>query len=178
MNALDRGVIKLERQNLSDDNCKMFLEQESEGIIERIDVSPDDFNKCIWVAHRSVIKRGPVCTTKIWPVFNYLITGGRQSLNDCVYPGVNLFTDTWDLLLKFRCHRFVLLKDIHKEIAKLSKGGIYVKFNYVNKNDNPVDLITRGVSLNKFKAQFLFWLHGPSWLIGKSYNVPLVSWAI
>ena len=112
LNVLDRGVIKLEWQNLYDDNCKVFLEQESEGIIERIDVYPDDFNKYIWVAHRPVIKRGSVCTTKIWPVFNYLITVDRQSLNDCVYPGVNLFTDMWDLLLKFRCHRFVLLKDI------------------------------------------------------------------
>ena len=35
------------------------------------------------------------------------------------------------------------IENIHKKIAKLSKGGIYVKFNYVNKNDNPVDLITR-----------------------------------
>ena len=67
-----------------------------------------------------------------------------------MYPGVNLFTDTWDLLLKFSCNRFVLLKDIHKEIANISKGGIHVKFDSVNTNDNSADLITRGVSLEKF----------------------------
>ena len=78
---------------------------------------------------------------------------------------MNLFTDMWDLLLKFRCNNFVLFADIHKEITKLNKS-IHVKFNYVNTNDNPADLITRGVSLDKFKAQFLFWLHGPSWLVG------------
>ena len=74
----------------------------------------------------------------------------------------------WDLLLKFRCNRFVLLKDIHKEVAKLSKGGIHVKFNSMNTNDNPADLITRGVSLNKSKTQFLFWRHGPSLLVDET----------
>ena len=43
LNVLNHVVIKLERQNLYDDYCKVFLDQESEGIIERIDVSPDDF---------------------------------------------------------------------------------------------------------------------------------------
>ena len=103
-----------------------------------------------WFPQSPAIKKDSVCTTKIRRVFNCsLRMGGRTSLNDCVYPGVNLFTVMWDLLLKFRCNRFVLLKDIQKEIAKLSKGGIHVKFNYVNTNDNPTDLITRSVSLDK-----------------------------
>ena len=76
-------------------------------------VSPDDFDKYIWVPHRLLIKKDPVCTTKIRLVFNCsLRTGNRPSLNDCVYPGVNLFTEMWDLLLKFRYNRFVLLADI------------------------------------------------------------------
>ena len=54
----------------------------------------------------------------------------------------------------------------------MSKGNIHVKFNYVNTDDNPADLITRGVSLDKFKAQFLFWLHGPSWLVGEVLQWP------
>ena len=58
LNVLDRVVIKLESQNLYDDNCfKVFLDQESGGIIERIDVSPDDFDKYIWVPHRPVEKK-------------------------------------------------------------------------------------------------------------------------
>ena len=40
-----------------------------------------------------------------------------------------------------------------------------MEFNYVNTNDNPTDLITRVVSLDKFKAQFLFVLHGPTRLV-------------
>ena len=40
--------------------------------------------------------------------------------------------------------------------------------DYVNTYDNPADLIKRGVSLNKFRVQFLFSLHDPSWLIGEA----------
>ena len=106
LNVLEHVAIKVERQNLYDDYCKVFLDRES---LSR--VSPDDFNKYIWVSHSPVIKKNPVCTTKIRPVFNCsLRTGGRPSPNDCV----NLFTDMWDLLLKFRCNRFVLLADIWK----------------------------------------------------------------
>ena len=47
-----------------------------------------------------------------------------------------------------------------------------MKFNYVNTKDNPTDLIARGVSLDKFKAQFLFWLYGPSWLVGEALQWP------
>ena len=43
LNFLDHVVIKLERQN----SYKVFLDQESEGITERIDVSPDDLNKYV-----------------------------------------------------------------------------------------------------------------------------------
>ena len=44
LNVLDHIVIKVEKQNLYKDYCKVFLDQESEGIIKRTDVSPDDFN--------------------------------------------------------------------------------------------------------------------------------------
>ena len=44
LNVLDRVVIKLEQQNLYDDYCKVFLDQESECIIEKIDVSLMIFN--------------------------------------------------------------------------------------------------------------------------------------
>ena len=54
----------------------------------------------------------------------------------------------------------------------MNEGGILVKFNYVNTNDNPADLITRGMSLDKFKAQFLFWLLVPSWLSGEALQWP------
>ena len=67
LSVLDRVVTKTEKQKLYDDYCKVFFDQESEGIIERINVSPDDFKKYIWVPHRPVIKKDPISTTKISP---------------------------------------------------------------------------------------------------------------
>lgn len=64
------------------------------------------------------------------------------------------------------------LKDIHAGIAKLRNGGVHVSFKYVNTNDNPADLITRGVSIDKFETQLLFWIHGPSWLEGEAIQWP------
>ena len=43
LNVLDRVVTKLEKQNLYDNYCKVFLDQGSEGIIEGIDVT-----RCKW----------------------------------------------------------------------------------------------------------------------------------
>ena len=83
LNVLDRVVIKLEKQNQYNDYCKVFLDQESEGIIERIDVSPTDCNKYIWVPHRPVIKKDPVCTSKIRPVFNCSLRTGGICLYIC-----------------------------------------------------------------------------------------------
>ena len=48
LNVFDLVVIKLERQNLYE-YSKVFLDQKSEGIIERMDVSLDDFYKYIWI---------------------------------------------------------------------------------------------------------------------------------
>ena len=67
---------------------------------------------------------------------------------------------------------FFSLADIHKEISTGSKGAIHVEFNYAKTNDNAAELITRDVSLDNFKAQFLFWLHGPSWLVGEALQLP------
>ena len=37
--------------------------------------------------------------------------------------------------------------------------------------DNPGDLLTRGLSLFKFKENFDFWIHGPVWI-----RTPVVVW--
>ena len=37
-------------------------------------------------------------------------------------------------------------------------------FKYIQTDQNPSDLVTRGLSFNKFKANLVYWQHGPSWL--------------
>lgn len=115
LSVLDRVSQKLSKKDLYHDYCQVFLEQEKEGIIERINVDPSNFSKYTWIPHRPVLKQDLQCTTKIRPVFNCsLRTGGKPSLNDCAYAGVNLYSDMLELILKFRTNRYVFLADIRK----------------------------------------------------------------
>ena len=44
------------------------------------------------------------------------------------------------------------------------KYNLDIVFKYVPTDQNPADLLTRGLSLNKFKDLFQFWTYGPEWL--------------
>ena len=46
----------------------------------------------------------------------------------------------------------------------LEDYGITVQFRYVKSEDNPCDLLTRGLSFNEFVKRLSFWQHGPLWL--------------
>ena len=78
---------------------RVFLEQKREGIIEWFNVSPEQYGHYIWIPHRPVIKDGDLTTTKISSVFNCsLKVRNASSLNEAVYPGINLLSDFLDLL--------------------------------------------------------------------------------
>ena len=62
------------------------------------------------------------------------------------------------------------LKDIQERIEKLHDLGFYLVFKYVNTSDNPADLITKGITLDKFRSELQFWLTGAECLIGEDIN--------
>ena len=62
------------------------------------------------------------------------------------------------------------LKDIRERIGKLHDLGFDLVFKFVSTSDNPADLITRGITLDKFRSELQFWLTGPEWLIGEDIN--------
>ena len=45
-----------------------------------------------------------------------------------------------------------------------NKFHIPVSFHYVNTEENPADLVTKGLSYNKYLSKRKFWLEGPQWL--------------
>lgn len=45
-----------------------------------------------------------------------------------------------------------------------SLNGFTPSFRYVPTTENPSDLITRGLTLERFKARHRFWCHGPDCL--------------
>ena len=64
------------------------------------------------------------------------------------------------------------LKDIREKIGKLHDLGFDLMFKYVNTSDYLADLITRGITLGKFRSELQFWLTGPEWLIGENITWP------
>ena len=63
---------------------------------------------------------------------------------------------------KFVINRLKEINVIKNEIINDFK--IDLKFKYVPTNDNPADLLSRGLSFNKFVKNFEFWTQGPTWL--------------
>ena len=64
------------------------------------------------------------------------------------------------------------LKDICERIGNLIALGYDLTFKYIRTTDNPADLITRGITLERFRASLKFWLTGPEWLTGKEICWP------
>ena len=57
------------------------------------------------------------------------------------------------------------LKDIHNMVSEISeKFSVNVSFKYVPSENNPADMITKDLSIDKFKQQLDVWVSGPEWL--------------
>ena len=105
----------LQSENLNKEYNDAFYHQESEGIIERTEASPDKFFEYIWIPHWPVIKKDEQSNTKIRPVFNCSLKTRRScSLKQASYPGINLINYMLELLLLFKINIYILLADIRK----------------------------------------------------------------
>ena len=57
------------------------------------------------------------------------------------------------------------MKDISLFKKQLGEEyGVSVIFKFVKSDDNPCDLLTRGLTFSEYGKKFDFWIHGPSWL--------------
>ena len=70
LNVMDRVQKNLNNKELYDEYVDQFKNFEKEGVIEKIEVDPRNFNKYIWIPHRPVFKTDEQSTTKMRPVFN------------------------------------------------------------------------------------------------------------
>ena len=110
----------LEKKGLLSEYQKVFHSQCEEGIIERIEVEPQDFGDYVWIPHRPIIKVDSNTTTKIRPVFNCsLKTGNKPSLNEAAFAGNNLMGDIVQLSLYFRTNDIIMLSDIKQAFLQI-----------------------------------------------------------
>ena len=64
------------------------------------------------------------------------------------------------------------IKDISNKKSSISSSGTSIHFNYVPTEENPADLLTRGLSHSAYMERLDFYLHGPSWIIEAPHDWP------
>lgn len=69
------------------------------------------------------------------------------------------------------------IQDIHKMIISLKENyNLSSQFHYVKSEENPADLLTRGLSLSNFVKHLPFWSKGPEWLSFSQLYWPEPEW--
>ena len=116
LNVLNRVSSQLTENGRFDEYANGFKQMLSDGVLEIIKVSPQDYKDYVWIPHRPVYKTDDQCTTKMRPVFNCSLKTKKEcpSLNEASYAGVNLQSDMLELLMLFRTNKYVYLSDIQK----------------------------------------------------------------
>ena len=71
---------------------------------------------------------------------------------------------------KFIKNRILEADCLKDELTKQFK--LNVVYHYVNTEDNPADLVTKGLSYNQFLKKFKFWMEGPEWLTNEFSDWP------
>lgn len=92
-----------------------------EGIIEKV-ISPfvPTNNPVFYLPHQVIIKKESL-TTKLRIVFDASAhEAGQLSLNDCLFQGVNLNPNIFDLLISFRLNKIAVLSDVEKAFLQIS----------------------------------------------------------
>jgi len=88
-------------------------EYQSLGHMRRVADAADN-KKRIFLPHQAVVRENGA-TTKIRVVFDASSKDSEGlSLNDALYKGPALQSDLFTLILRFRCHRYVICVDIKK----------------------------------------------------------------
>ena len=77
--TLERVQENLKKRGLLTEYGKIFKEQEQRGIIEKIQICPEDFEQYNFIPHHPVVKTEGHITTKVRAVFNCNIKTNKDS---------------------------------------------------------------------------------------------------
>ena len=106
-------------------------------------------------------------------LFSILKTFSKVKINN-IFVAVDaqvvlswLLSDTVKTKNQFARNR---IRDVHRMRDDLfNQFRIPISFKYVSTDQNPADLLTRGLTLEQFKQNLDFWIYGPKWI--QSSNV-------
>ena len=106
---------------LLSDYDKIFQSYQKDGIIEIVDESEimTEPGAVHYLPHRPVVRQDKE-TTKVRAVFDASAkVSDGPSLNECLYPGPNLLSKIFDILLRFRTNRFAIISDIKQAFLNI-----------------------------------------------------------
>ncbi|GBO06104.1 hypothetical protein AVEN_55895-1 [Araneus ventricosus] len=125
--------------SLFSDYKKVIDEHLRDGIIERIKDSDENKENTYYLPHRAVIRKDH-STTQLRIVFDASSHAkGQLSLNDCLYTGLNLISDLFSLLLRFRSHPVAISSDIQKAFLQINIEEGDRNFTRFYWSNNPED---------------------------------------
>jgi len=102
-----------------------------------------DNKKRIFLPHQAVV-REDAATTKIRVVFDASSKDSKGlSLNDALYKGPALQSDLFTLILRFRCHRYVICADIKKMYRQIIVHEDHTPLQTILWRDKPSEPIQR-----------------------------------
>ena len=117
----------------------IFSDYEHQNIIEKV---PDceiskDTGEVHYLPHRPVVRMDKD-TTKIRAVFDASCSHNGPSLNNCLYPGPNLLSKIFDVLLRFRLNAVGVIADIKQAFLNIEvdkKHTDFLRFLWYDTND-------------------------------------------
>ena len=107
---------------------KIFKDYERDGIIEK--VPPDNVsepNRVHYLPHRPVV-RVDRDTSKVRPVFVASSKMIGPSLNDCLHTGPNFLSMIYDILIRFRMHKVIVMSDIKQAFLNVAVHPEHVDY--------------------------------------------------
>lgn len=80
------------------------------------------FDKPHYFLPHHVVMREESLTTKLYVVFNDTVPStSEKSLNEILAIGPQLFNESFKILDRFRCYKYVLISDVAKLYRQISK---------------------------------------------------------
>ena len=89
----------------------------------------------------------------------------------CSFSSLHIFSDSqislsWVLSQDLKMKQVFIknrMQDIRSMEKSLASQNLRPNFHFVRTDENPADLLTRGLSFREFSQKFDFWEHGPRW---------------
>ena len=149
--------------------------QKLDGIVESVDDKYHEIGNVHYIPHREVIREQKT-TTKIRIVYDASAKmKNRPSLNDCLEKGPCMLPKIFDIIVRFRCFKYVVTSDIQSAFLNIrvnERDRDFLRFLWIDDihKDDPEIVIMRFTSV-------MFGITSSPFLLGATILVHMKKYA-